>query len=226
MARRDLARVIRVRRALLIAAVVGLTVLAACGSDDDDGVESGGDDVTTTSGPQPTEPAPAELQAEIDQVGSSLRITWTITNQGDAELVVFDNRRPGEDPDTERSGAYVTGHDDTTAEISRRLFPVPDDLEGVQAYGVTASSLAPGDTTTGREIVLLPLQHIPAAPDGGGDPPPDDPRQVVFCAGVAPADLFPASTSSSAPAGYRFARHSRANVEHQTLLCSDPVDLT
>jgi hypothetical protein len=48
---------------------------------------------------------------------------------------------------------------------------------------------------------------------------------VVFCVGVAPAEDFPASTSSGVPAGYRFARHNAANVSHQALLCSDPFDL-
>ena len=213
-------------RIALVVAVASLLLLVACGSDD--GIESeGGDDVTNaTDSPSSTEPAPADLEADINQVGSSLRITWTVTNRSDTELVVFDNRRPDETPGAERSGAYVTGRDDATAEISRRLFPVPEDLEGVQAYGVSASGLAPGASTTGREIVLLPLRHTPAAPEGGGAPPPDDPEQVVFCVGVAPADQFPASTSASAPPDYRFARHSPSNVEHQSLLCSDPFDLS
>jgi hypothetical protein len=63
---------------------------------------------------------------------------------------VFDDRRPDESPNAERYGAFVTaGHDDGTVEVARRLFPVPDDLEGV-----AASTLPTGATAEGREIVL------------------------------------------------------------------------
>jgi hypothetical protein len=79
-----------------------------------------------------------------------------------------------------------------------------------------------GATAEGREIVLLPLAYAPAAPEGGGDPLPDDPARVVFCVGVARAADFP---PSGGPEGYRFALHNADNVSRQSLLCSDPFDL-
>ena len=207
------------RRAVLAILVVtgALATIAGCGGDDEAG--GGGTEVTTG-------PAPAELDAEITTVGSSLRIAWRVTNTADGDLVVFDGRRPDEAPGSERTGAFVTaGQDDATVEVARRLFPVPDDLEGVQAYGVTASLLPAGSTADGREMVLLPLDYAPAASEGGGEPLPDRPDRVVFCVGVAPAEDFPASTSPGVPEDYRFARHSAANVDRQTLLCSEPFDL-
>lgn len=206
--------------ATLVAAGV-LATAAGCGGDDEPGTTSGGTTVTTTTGP-----APGVLDAEITTVGSSLRISWRVTNTAGGDLVVFDNRRPDEAPGAERLGAFVTaGEGAATVEVARRLFPVPDDLEGVQVYGVTASALPAGATTEGREMVPLPLTYTPAASEGGGDPLPDRPARVVFCVGVAPAEDFPASTSPGVPEGYRFARHSPANVAQQALLCSDPFDL-
>jgi hypothetical protein len=105
--------------------------------------------------------------------------------------------------------------------VARRLFPVPDDLEGVRAYGVNASPLPAGASVEGREIVTLPLSYAPAAPEGGGDTLPAHPARVVFCVGVAPAAGFPPSP----PNDRRFARHSADNVSRQSLLCSDPFDL-
>jgi hypothetical protein len=208
----------RVFLATVVAAALVATA-AGCGGDDEPGEGGGGTEVTTGS-------APGVLDAEITTVGSSLRISWRVTNEADGELVVFDDRRPDVPPDAERLGAFVTaGQGDATVEVARRLFPVPDDLEGVQAYGVTASALAAGATAEGREMVPLPLAYTPAAPEGGGDPLPEQPDRVVFCVGVAPAEDFPPSTSPGVPEGYRFARHSAANVAHQTLLCSDPFDL-
>jgi hypothetical protein len=209
------------RRAVLTTLVVAglLATTTGCGGDDEPDADSGTTEVTTGA-------APGVLEAEITTVGSSLRISWRVTNAAGGDLVVFDNRRPDEPPGTERLGAFVTaGLGDATVEVARRLFPVPDDLEGVQAYGVTASTLPAGATAEGREMVPLPLAYTPAAPEGGGDPLPDRPAEVVFCVGIAPAEDFPASTSPGVPEGYRFARHSAANVARQTLLCSDPFDL-
>lgn len=194
--------------------VLGGVVVGACGGDDD----------VTESGDGGVE-LDAELAVEFERVGESLRMAWTVTNTSGEELVVFDNRRPDESPDAERYGAYVTAGEGDTVEISRRLFPVPDDLEGVAAYGLTASTLAPDGTASGKEIALLPLEYAPAASKGGGDPLPDDPKQVIFCLGVGAAADFPASTSASVPEGYRFARHSSANVERQSVLCSEPFAL-
>ena len=43
------------------------------------------------------------------------------------------------------------------AEIGRRVFPVPDDLEGVQQYATRGSQLAPGDALTVVDNVTVPL---------------------------------------------------------------------
>src|SRR5262245_44804140 len=115
-----------------VRALVALSLaLAACGP----GPTRSGDLAASTE----PEAAPGVLDADSPAVGSSLRISWTVTNASGGDLVVFDDRRPDEPDGSERYGAFVTaGHEDATVEVSRRLFPVPDDLEGVQAYGVAA----------------------------------------------------------------------------------------
>jgi hypothetical protein len=236
MATRDPGRLAAARGLLVLATVLAL-VAVGCGGDDDDVTSTPGPDTSTsapgtvTSTSAPTDDTEAsgttdpQLSAQFEQVGQSLRITWTVTNPTDTELVAFDNRRPDETADAERYGSYVTGKGRDTAEIGRRLFPVPDDLEGFAAYGVNATSVPPHGELGGKEIVLLPLEYTPAAHEGGGDPLPDHPTQAIFCVGVGDAAKFPTSASESAPAGYRFVRHTADNVALQTLLCSDPFAL-
>jgi len=208
---------------LPILGVAGALVLvalgvAACGSDDD------GDDV-----PRADPPADAALDVEVDRVDAGLRITWTVTNDGDVPLLVFDGLDGDEDPGEPVQGAYVTGGDgsgtggDGVAEISRRLFPVPDDLEGVQQYGTNASELAPGATASQTENVSLPLEEAPAASAGGGEDLPDDPSEAVFCLGVGPQDDLDAAALVTS--GHWFVPHGEANMAHQTLLCSDPFEV-
>lgn len=73
------------RRAVLATLVVAgvLATVAGCGGHDEAG--GGGTEVTTG-------PAPAELDAEITTVGSSLRIAWRVTNTADGDLVVGSSR--------------------------------------------------------------------------------------------------------------------------------------
>lgn len=216
----------RARRRRALAAVAALLALAptlaACGSDDADGTDDGGDGVS-----HDPPPVDARLDVQVDRRDAGLRISWTVTNDGDRPLLVFDAFRGDEAPGEVVQGAYVTGgvdRGDEVAEISRRLFPVPGDVEGVQQYGLNASELAAGASAAAVENVPLPLAHRPAAPEGGGDPLPDDPTRAVFCLGVAPADAVEARALAGAP-GHSFVAHTEANAAQQTLLCSDPFDL-
>lgn len=200
-----------------IVLVLGASVLGACGDDD-------------TDVPRADPPADASLDVEVTQVDAGLRITWTVTNDGDVPLLVFDGLDGDEAPGEPVQGAYVTGGDgsdlgggDGVAEISRRLFPLPNDLEGVQQYGTNASELAPGGTASQTESVSLPLEEIPAAARGGGDDVPDDPSEAVFCLGVGPRDEVEATENVTA--GHWFVPHGEPNMAHQTLLCSDPFEV-
>ncbi len=220
------------RRGRALAGAVTLSVLvgaavSGCGSDDGD--DSGdGEDAADVSRPDP--PAEASLDVDVERVDAGLRITWTVTNDGDVPLLVFDGLDGDEAPGEPVQGAYVTGGDgsglggdDGVAEISRRLFPVPDDLEGVQQYGTNASELGPGATASQTENVSLPLDDAPAAPEGGGEALPEDPSEAVFCLGVGPQDELDAS--SNVTPGRWFVPHGEANTAHQTLLCSDPFEV-
>lgn len=216
----------RARRLRALSTVTALLALApavaACGSDDADGNDAGDDGVSHDP------PAvDARLDVEFERRDAGLRISWTVTNDGDHPLLVFDNFRGDEAPGAVVQGAYVTGgvdRRDDAVEVSRRVFPVPGDVEGVQQYGLNASELGAGASAAAVENVPLPLAYRPAASEGGGDPLPDDPTRAVFCLGVAPIDAVEARALAGAP-GHSFVAHTEANAAQQTLLCSDPFDL-
>jgi hypothetical protein len=107
--------------------------------------------------------------------------------------------------------------------VSRRVFPVPGDVEGVQQYSVSAGSLAPGASESRTESVGLPFAYAPAAPEGGGGELPAEPSQVVFCLGVAPMDAVEAARPLVT--GRVAVAHSEQNAARQTLLCGEPFDL-
>ena len=213
----------RASRPLVLAALavaVGAGALTGCGDDDAD---AGGRDPSRSRGA--ARPADAALTVQIDRVGESLRIGWSVTNDGDADLVLFDGRQADDAPDADMVGAYVTAGNDAGVEIARRVFPVPDGVEVDGAMpGTTGVRLRPGDVASGRELVVLPPEYLPAAPAGGGEPPPGDATSAVFCMGVGPLDALDARPSADASDRY-FVRHSESNADQQTLLCGDPVEL-
>lgn len=186
--------------------------LAACGSGD-------------TGTPQPDAPK-TSFEAKLSRVGESLQVRWSVTNTGDQPILAFDRIRPGDgvfDPDA-GNGAYVTGRSDGTVETAMRAFPVPKGTEGVVPYEFATTRLAPGASTGGNLIVLLPFRYRPAAPvRGGGDPLPDNPKRAVFCLGVMAADS--GLVSRVRDAAHPVLAHSQQVVDAQTLLCSHPIQL-
>ncbi len=154
------------RRTLGVLAATVAAVTAACGGGGD------GDD----DDPGDTAPAvDARLDVDVERVDTAVHVAWTVTNNGDEPLLVFDNRRGDEAEGELLQGAYVTGGDDgDRVEVSRRVFPVPDDLEGAQDYVVTAGELAPGASESYVDNVAVPPRYAPAASEGGGAPLPDD----------------------------------------------------
>lgn len=194
--------------------------LAACGGDgDDDGRGTAGGD----SRPAERDAADASLEVSVTELDAGVRIAWTVTNEGEEPLLVFDNLRGDEAEGEPVQGAYVTGGEGGTVEVSRRLFPVPDDVEGVQDYAVTAAGLAPGASKAATDSVGLPFAYGPAAPEGGGDALPDEPSRAVFCVGVAPVEAI--ETARPLAPGRWSVPHSEENAARQTVLCGDPFDV-
>jgi hypothetical protein len=205
------------RRTLGVLAATVAAVTAACGGGGD------GDD----DDPGDTAPAvDARLDVDVERVDTAVHVAWTVTNHGDEPLLVFDNRRGDEAEGELLQAAYVTGGDDgDRVEVSRRVFPVPDDLEGAQDYVVTAGELAPGASESYVDNVAVPPRYAPAASEGGGAPLPDDATTAVFCVGVAPVDAVAPAVPLVAAPGRFSVPHSEDNAAAQTLLCSDPFDL-
>lgn len=179
------------------------------------------------SGGPPISNAPkTSFEATLSRVEESLRVHWSVINTGNQPILVFDRIRPGDgvfDPDA-GNGAYVTGRSDDTVEIAMRAFPVPEGTEGVVPYTFTATRLAPGASTGGDLIVLLPFRYRPAAPvKGGGDPLPDNPKRAVFCLGVMTADGDLVSGAKNAE--HPVLPHAQWVADAQTQLCSDPIEL-
>ncbi|HZM29782.1 MAG TPA: hypothetical protein VFB77_04790 [Acidimicrobiales bacterium] len=202
-------------RARVTAALVAVLVASACG---------GGDDAGPGERPDGDTPAAdASLDVTVEPVDAGVRISWTVTNDGEDPLLVFDNVRGDEAEGEPLRGAYVTGGEGGVVEVSRRLFPVPGDVEGVQDYMVTAGGLEPGASEARTDSVTLPFTYGPAAPEGGGDELPEDPARAVFCLGVAPPDAIEAARPLGA--GRWAVPHSEENAARQTLLCSEPFDV-
>lgn len=204
-------------RWLRVVIVVVLTVamggwLAACGPDG--------------SGTPKTVAPKTSFAANFSRVEESLRVRWSVTNTGNQPILAFDRILPSDgvfDPDV-GNGAYVIGRPDGTIEIAMRAFPVPKGIEGVQAYVFHTTRLAPGASTGGNLIVLLPFRHRPAAPvKGGGDLLPANPRRAVFCLGVIAADSR--LVSQARDSEHPVLPHIQRVADAQTRLCSDPFAL-
>jgi len=186
--------------------------IAACGSGRTDTPKS---DAPKTS-----------FEATLSRVEESLRVHWSVTNTGDQPILAFDRILPGDgvfDPHA-RNGAYVTGRSDGTVEIAMRAFPVPRGTEGVVRYEFTTTRLAPGASSGGDLIVLLPFRYRPAAPvNEGGDPLPNKPKRAVFCLGVMAAngDIVGRAKNPEHPV----LPHNQQIADAQTLRCSDPIPL-
>lgn len=179
------------------------------------------------SGDAPKTDAPkTSFETEASRVGNSLRIHWSVTNTADKPILAFDRIPPDDgiyDPHT-HNGAYIISRSDGTVEIAMRAFPVPEDTEGAVPYDFTTTRLAPGASTSGDFIVLLPLRYRPAAavPEGGA-PLPDNPKRAVFCLGVITADnkLIGQAKDPTHPV----LPHNRQIADTQTLLCGGPIAL-
>ena len=201
----------RVVAFVLLISIVGW--LAACGSE--------GTGTLKVDAPK------TSFEAELSRVDQSLRVRWSVTNTDDQPILAFDRILPGDgvfDPDA-GNGAYVTAWLGGTVEIAMRAFAVPKGTEGYAPYEFTTTRLAPGASTGGNLIVLLPFRYQqPAASiKGGDDPLRDNPKRAVFCLGVMKAD--DAHLRSTGDSEHPVLPHTQWVADAQTLLCGNPIRL-
>jgi hypothetical protein len=203
----------------------------------------------------PDRPGPAvaaTLTATFARTPTSLTWTYTLRNDEPGEIAVFSGGSADSDGGVSNStGAWVVPRDDTTVEVSQRLFDQPPGVGLARPYTQFGTVLPAGAVLSGSATVRLPLQ-VSHPYDFAFDPPlrlGEQAGKVVFCVGVArAADLPPtplptptagdlpqpsagaqqslyAAPDGPAPAGARKARYVHAGSDRQHLACAAPVNL-
>lgn len=210
--RSELLRPITVTTAILAAAAA----LALAGCDADPSPKP-------TTSRQQVPPVDVDFSASVRERGGLLVIEWSVVNTSDASVRIT-NRVPdnagrlSEQADT----AYVVGTDvEGQVEIAKRVFPVDDDSLGDAYPWIGVTELAPG----ARIEETMNIGHLTACAPPGAEvaETPAAPTSAVFCVGVLVGD--DPSWGFHETDGVTTVNHGRA-LAGQTVLCSDPMDLT
>ena len=206
--------------------LVALTLLAlgaGCG-----GSEKGGTvEVSPPARNNPTGTVPqpdVEFRADVNRRDDAITVTYRLTNNGDATLVV-----PNLLPEAAGAGvAYRAGRlwatdVENDVLLSLAFFDRPDvgdRMNWAQTPVVGVSVIAPGKTLSGEASAPVPLQWRHPWGDDFGDGTltlPAEPEQINFCLGVAPQKGL---TVVSREDGVEVVGQDT----EQSLLCTDTVD--
>jgi hypothetical protein len=228
-------------RCVAVGLVAGLlaAVLSGCSDDSDPEQPEQEPMSSVTDGGEPADPtsdaARPDASVEFDVTADdSLRVSYTVTNDGADDLLVV-NRLPqpaGAGTSYVDDISYATGQDDGRVQVAQRAFAWPDSdaIDFAQAPEVGATRLPPGESLDVTLEVGLPLERSQPFGDdlGYGDIElPDPVTDAVFCLGVIAAP-YPSGVSprpdEDDPSLVRLA-HGDATHDAQYLFCSDPVEL-
>ena len=213
----------------VLAAVLGLA-LGGCGADARDAPDPapGASDPADPDGGV-ADPG-LDFTATVTAEDGAVRVSWTLRNTTDGELLVVDGipRVAGAGTRYDATLAYVTGRGSGIL-LSQRAFPWPDTdrMAWGQAPRVGVTRLAAGRTLSRELSVTEPFERRQPFGEDLGDGPvarPPDPDRVTFCLGVLAAPYPPALGLSTDDEGATIG-HGNAAWQAQTQLCSDPVDL-
>lgn len=191
-------------------------------------VRHGGEPADPTSDvPRPD----ASFAAQVTVADDAVRVTWTLTNRTEAELLVAD-RLPDDTGELDQTGvAYLTGDPAQKGRVvvSQRVFPQPQGstVDFAQAPEVGATRVAAGATVRGQVVVPRPWQRrYPYGNDLGFGTIalPDPATDVRFCLGVLPSP-YPAQVTAQGDVEHPVVDHGLGNARTQYLFCSEPVPL-
>ncbi len=215
----------------VLAAVLGLA-LGGCGdggADDDPPPRAGATDPADPAGG--AERPDADFTASVQVVGDAVRVSWTLRNTTDGELLVVDGvpRVAGAGIRYDATLAYVSGRGSGVL-LSQRAFPWPetDRKAWDQAPRVGVTRLAAGEELTRELSVAEPfVRRHPFGDDLGAGPValPADPDAVTFCLGVI-APPYPPALGLVEEDEVTTIGHGNAAWDAQAQLCADPVALS
>ncbi|MFI5622280.1 hypothetical protein ACIA03_02340 [Nocardioides sp. NPDC051685] len=165
------------------------------------------------------------FESEIATAGDALEISYRVVNDADTDVYVIDSvptyangALQPESADT----VYVLGSGGSRAEVSKRVFALPDDKTFAQMPAVGWVELAAGEELKRDVRVPLPLEEYRPFDDDSVPGLPDPVEEVIFCVGVLDLrDLYP----DGVPADVTGLAHSDSAAEAQQIFCSDPTSL-
>lgn len=165
------------------------------------------------------------FESEVAQTGGALEVSYRVVNDADTDVYVVDSvptyangALQPESADT----VYVLGSGGSRAEVSKRVFALPDDKDFAQMPAVGWVKLAAGEEMKRNVRVPLPLEEYRPFDDDSVPELPDPVEEVVFCIGVLDLrDLYP----EGVPADVTGLAHSDSAAESQQIFCSDPASL-
>jgi hypothetical protein len=221
----------RRRRRGLAWLVAGILVASGCADTQEEPLRP----TSTEGGPaEPTQDAPrpdVSFDVEVSPSADAIAVSWSLTNTGDARLVVVDRvpRASGASVAYDPEAAYVVGGADGAVQVAQRLFDLPetDRMSWARLPRAGATELAPGDVLRRDVAVALPLRRSSPWGDDIGHGPielPDPVTSVQFCLGVVAGEPDP-SWGLDRTDGEVLLNHGGGAVAAQHVLCSDPIPL-
>ncbi|MFD7077557.1 hypothetical protein ACFV9G_25325 [Nocardioides sp. NPDC059952] len=165
------------------------------------------------------------FESEIATAGDALEISYRVVNDADTDVYVIDSVPTYANGALQPASAdtvYVLGSGGSRAEVSKRVFALPDDTSFAQMPAVGWAKLASGEELKRDVRVPLPLEEYRPFTDDSVPEVPDPVEEVIFCVGVLDLrDLY----SEGVPADVTGLAHSDSAAESQQIFCSDPASL-
>lgn len=161
------------------------------------------------------------FESEIAQTGGALEVSYRVINDADTDVYVVDSVPTYANGALQPASAgtvYVLGSGGSRAEVSKRVFALPEDKSFAQMPAVGWVKLAAGEEMKRDVRVPLPLEEYRPFDDDSVPELPDPVEEVIFCVGVLDLrDLYP----KGVPAEVTGLAHSDSTAESQQIFCSD-----
>jgi len=163
-------------------------------------------------------PPKVAFTAEITPGRGALSITYQLTNQSPADLVVVNRLLP------DANAVFVIGQRDGRVQIGKRAFARPEDDKTDYATTPSTGGTVVGPGQSAGETFTVPLPLTRRHPYANDEIKlPDPVKDVVFCLGVLPRTAVPATTG---PQGVVVVVHDKTTTTRQHLFCSPPARLS
>lgn len=161
------------------------------------------------------------FESEIAQTGGALEVSYRVINDADNDVYVVDSVPTYANGALQPASAdtvYVLGSGGSRAEVSKRVFALPEDKSFAQMPAVGWVKLAAGEEMKRDVRVPLPLEEYRPFDDDSVPKLPDPVEEIIFCVGVLDLhDLYP----KGVPVEVNGLAHSDSAAESQQIFCSD-----